>query len=541
MKWLVNERSDMVRDALMGVVRASGSAPVALLAGFPEHKVVVRADWRKDRVALISGGGSGHEPAHAGFVGPGMLTAAVAGEVFASPSVDAVLQAILAVTGEAGCLLVVKNYTGDRLNFGLAAERAKSVGYRVQMVIVSDDIALPDNPRPRGLAGTLFVHKIAGAAAEAGAPLEEVAALAARVAGAAASIGMALDSCAMPGGGHLRRIGEREVEVGLGIHGEPGSRSAALATADLLIADLAQQLALWPRLEGRRCALMLNNLGGLTQLEMMIALDALSKAPLWSQVDLLIGPAPLMTSLDMRGLSLSALVLEDEFASWLITPCGVGQWPAARPPVAVATVPGVEQARRQWQASAGPASAMLARLLDALEGAEGSLNALDARAGDGDTGTTVATAIRAVRAAFEGLPFGSTPDLLDALGDLVSRAMGGSSGVLIAIFLAGAANASRAGDDPAPALQAGLEAMKRHGGANPGDRTMIDALQPALAALAAGAGLSAAAAAAEQGASSTEIMLAARAGRASYVGAEHLRGNRDPGAHAVALAFAALL
>jgi len=130
--------------------------------------VVARGDWDKSRVAVISGGGSGHEPAHAGFVGKGMLTAAVCGDLFASPSVDAVLNAIVAVTGDRGCLLIVKNYTGDRLNFGLAAEKAKRYGLKVEMVIVADDIALPDNKQPRGIAGTALVHKIAGYAAEQG-------------------------------------------------------------------------------------------------------------------------------------------------------------------------------------------------------------------------------------------------------------------------------------------------------------------------------------------------------------------------------------
>jgi hypothetical protein len=143
------------------------------LDGYPFIRVVVRSDWDRSKVALVSGGGSGHEPAHAGFVGKGILTAAVCGDVFASPSVDAVLAGILAVTGPAGCLLIVKNYTGDRLNFGLAAERARAKGLKVNMVIVDDDIALPDLPQPRGVAGTLFVHKIAGAMAESGATLDD--------------------------------------------------------------------------------------------------------------------------------------------------------------------------------------------------------------------------------------------------------------------------------------------------------------------------------------------------------------------------------
>ena len=164
MAQFVNAKDDLVKEAIDGLLACSGGS-LARLDGYPHIKVVYRADWDRSRVALISGGGSGHEPAHAGVVGPGMLTAAVCGEVFASPSVEAVLAGILTVTGEAGCLLIVKNYTGDRLNFGLAVERARALGRKVEMVVVDDDIALPDLPQPRGVAGTLFVHKIAGAMA----------------------------------------------------------------------------------------------------------------------------------------------------------------------------------------------------------------------------------------------------------------------------------------------------------------------------------------------------------------------------------------
>ncbi len=167
MTQFINTKETLVTEAIDGMLRTAGGR-LARLDGYPHIKVVVRTDWDKSKVALVSGGGSGHEPAHAGFVGQGMLTAAVCGDVFASPSVDAVLAGILAVTGKAGCLLIVKNYTGDRLNFGLAAERARAFGLKVNMVIVDDDIALPDLPQARGVAGTLFVHKIAGALAEAG-------------------------------------------------------------------------------------------------------------------------------------------------------------------------------------------------------------------------------------------------------------------------------------------------------------------------------------------------------------------------------------
>ena len=167
MKHFFNRRENIVTEALDGLLRTSSSGTLARLDTYPDIKVIVRADWDKSRVAVISGGGAGHEPSHAGFVGRGMLTAAVSGEIFASPSVDAVLTAIRAVTGKPGCLLVVKNYTGDRLNFGLAAEKARAEGFDVEMVIVADDIALPDINQPRGVAGTLFIHKIAGHLAQA--------------------------------------------------------------------------------------------------------------------------------------------------------------------------------------------------------------------------------------------------------------------------------------------------------------------------------------------------------------------------------------
>ena len=174
MKHFFNRRENIVTEALDGLLLTSRPGMLARLDSYPDIKVILRADWDKSKVAVISGGGAGHEPSHAGFVGRGMLTAAVSGEIFASPSVDAVLTAIRAVTGPKGCLLIVKNYTGDRLNFGLAAEKARAEGFKVEMVIVADDIALPDLAQPRGVAGTLFIHKIAGFLAERGDSLEDV-------------------------------------------------------------------------------------------------------------------------------------------------------------------------------------------------------------------------------------------------------------------------------------------------------------------------------------------------------------------------------
>ena len=221
MAHLVNDQDSVVTDAIDGLIAASAGR-LTRLDGYPDVKVIVRADWSKDHVALLSGGGAGHEPAHAGFVGAGLLTAAVSGEVFASPSVEAVLAGIRAVTGAPGCLVIVKNYTGDRLNFGLAVERARAEGLDVEMVIVSDDVALVDSTQPRGLAGTLFVHKIAGAAAEAGATLADVAAAGRHAAESVRTIGVAVSGVAVPFHEPPRDFTEGTAELGLGIHGEPG-------------------------------------------------------------------------------------------------------------------------------------------------------------------------------------------------------------------------------------------------------------------------------------------------------------------------------
>lgn len=222
MKRFFNKRDTIVAEGLEGLLRSSYGAKLCRLTGADDIHVILRKDWSKDRVAVLSGGGSGHEPAHAGFVGKGMLTGAVCGQLFASPGVDAILAAIRSVTGEAGCLLIVKNYTGDRLNFGIAAEQAKALGLDVEVVIIGDDIALGRNSKARGIAGTVLVHKIAGAAAESGKSLVEVAALARKAAASLSSIGLALSDCSVYNPEQEPRLRDDEAELGLGIHGEAG-------------------------------------------------------------------------------------------------------------------------------------------------------------------------------------------------------------------------------------------------------------------------------------------------------------------------------
>ncbi len=533
---LTNARDAIVTDALTGLARLTPG--LTLLDGFPHVRVAIRTDFDGARVALVSGGGAGHEPAHAGFVGPGMLTAAVCGDIFASPSVEAVLAGILAVTGEGGCLLIVKNYTGDRLNFGLAAERARAMGRAVEMVIVADDVALPDIAQPRGVAGTLFVHKIAGAMAEAGAPLAEVAAAAREVAAAARTIGFSLTSCHVPGVSLEDRIPNGEAELGLGIHGEPGAmridHEDAASALDLMAEALLPEIG-----EGAHVALV-NNLGGATGLEMAICAGELLRGQISGRVAHVVGPAPMMTALDMRGLSISLLPVRPGWVEALSAPVPMPAWPgcvSVRDPAPREMPEGLAPLR--FTASSHPArEAILAAGCEAMIAAAPDLDALDGRTGDGDTGATLLAAARALLAAAPRLPMADEASLLWAIGQELGQTMGGSSGVLLAIFFSAAGEAAQDGAPTHRALEAGLARVMEVGGATPGDRTMIDALAPALAALPGG--MAAAAAAAREGADATAHMTRAKAGRSAYVGAHALQGHVDPGAEAVARLFAAL-
>ncbi len=531
MKQFMNSKDTLITEALDGVVRASGGALVRL-DGFPHIKVVLRADWDRAKVALVSGGGSGHEPSHAGFVGQGMLTAAVCGDVFASPSVDAVLAGILAVTGKAGCLLIVKNYTGDRLNFGLAAERARAFGLKVAMVIVDDDIALPDLPQARGVAGTLFVHKIAGAMAEAGADLDTIATAAQAVIRGAVSIGMSLDTCSVPGSPKEDRIGRGMAELGLGIHGEAGVEQVDFTGARAAMAMVADRLL--PHTGTTDHVALLNNLGGTTPLEMSVLAEELGRSALGARVKWIIGPAPLMTSLDMHGFSVSVLPVTPEQEQALAAPASPAAWPGMQRFGAVGLRPlpdGLTPIRPEPSAHPQRA-ALIARCCAALIAAEADLNALDAKSGDGDTGSTLASAARALAGSLDRMPLADTTQLFRAIGTELSQTMGGSSGVLLAIFFTAAGDAAAGGRNWIGALAAGLDRVQQVGGANPGDRTMIDAMAPALAALPQG--VTAAAAAARQGADGTARMARAKAGRSSYLSADKLTGHNDPGAEAVA-------
>ncbi|MFY2736922.1 dihydroxyacetone kinase subunit DhaK [Pseudocitrobacter faecalis] len=541
-RFFYDDRKQLVNDAIEGLVLSAPHGNLMRLDIDPAIRIVARSDWDKSRVAVISGGGAGHEPAHAGFVGKGMLTAAVCGDLFASPSVDAVLNAIVAVTGDRGCLLIVKNYTGDRLNFGLAAEKAKRYGLKVEMVIVADDIALPDNKQPRGIAGTALVHKIAGYAAEHGKSLSEVRDIAQQACDSVFSLGVAMESCNLPGSDDAQgRIKPGQVELGLGIHGEPGASVVeshnSKALIDMLVKPLKAQVG------DARVAVLINNLGGVSALEMALLTKELAHSGLQEQIAWLIGPAPLVSSLDMKGFSLSVLKLTPDFERALQADVETVGW---LKPVAFAPVKTVKHSKVYDDLDIRPSdnptvAARVSQIVQTLIQLENRLNALDAKVGDGDTGSTFALGARDIADLLDKgeLPLNNSAQLLQLVGDRLAMVMGGSSGVLMSIFFTAAGQSLQRGDALADALLKGLAQMKQYGGADLGDRTLIDALQPALEAL-RDKDLPAAAHAAKAGAEKTASMQKAGAGRASYVNSQNLAGVTDPGAVAVAEVFAAL-
>ncbi|MCR5639772.1 MAG: dihydroxyacetone kinase subunit DhaK [Lachnospiraceae bacterium] len=319
MKKLINNPENIVDEMLESMV-----------AAHPEYvkrvegaDVLVRAGGSAGKVVLISGGGSGHEPAHGGYVGKGMLDAAVAGAMFTSPTPDQVYEAIKAADGGKGVLLIIKNYTGDVMNFEMAADMAADEGVQVEQVVVNDDVAVENSTWTtgrRGIAGTIFVHKCAGAAAEAGKDLAAVKAVAEKVIANVRSMGMAVAPCTVPSAGKPSfELAEDEVEIGMGIHGEPGThrekiRSAEGTTNHLLDKILAEGIYK----KGDKVAVMVNGLGGTPLQELYVCNLAVTKRLAAEGITIaktLVGNY--MTSIDMEGYSVSLLKLDDELEGYL--------------------------------------------------------------------------------------------------------------------------------------------------------------------------------------------------------------------------------
>lgn len=319
MKKIINNPDFVVEDMLEGMTYAYPQ----YLKKLENANVVVRSNPKQGKVALISGGGSGHEPSHGGYVGYGMLDGAVAGAVFTSPTPDQVFEAIKAVATPAGVLLVVKNYTGDVMNFDMAKELAEMDGIKVDSVVVNDDVAVKDSTWTvgrRGIAGTVFIHKIAGAKAEEGASLEEVKAVAEKVIANVRSMGMALTPCTVPAAGKPNfTLGENEMEIGMGIHGEPGTHREPLKSADEIVAHLMERILDDMNLEeGSEVAVMVNGLGGTPLMELFIANRKVHKILAEKKVKIYktyVGE--FMTSIEMAGFSISVLKLDQELKSLL--------------------------------------------------------------------------------------------------------------------------------------------------------------------------------------------------------------------------------
>lgn len=563
LKSLINEPADVVTEFLEGYV--SSVQHVKLLEGSPDINVVVdTSPVRDSKVAIIAGGGAGHEPGQAGYVGEGMLSAAVSGNVFASPSAKAVLAAIRAVAGTAGCLLIVVNYTGDKLQFGLAAENAKAEGHKVEMVLVGDDCSLPGHgiAGRRGIAGVTLVTKIAGAAAAEGLSLHEVAAAAKEAASQCRSVGVATHICTLPGAGPSDRLGDDEMEVGMGVHGEPGASRQKMQTANNIAAqciDIIQQDGANDLLEGCQVAMLVNNLGSTPQMELYImaraALMYAQEKHKMNVVRLYVGT--FFTSLNMKGASLTLLPVDPRILARLDSPTQAPCWPKNKcevapdkkrlplPPGPTGDSSATRQTRpgKLTQQGAMLERALLAAATAILEHAQ-ELDELDQRVGDGDCGTTLAQGARGIKAdCGRRYPLNDAAATMAAVAQTVGHSMGGSSGALYQIFfiaLAAALKEKQTGEAWGEGAAGGLAAIQQYGGAKPGDRTMLDALAPAInsyqSKLSSGANVAAAvssaASAAAEGAQKTKSMKAA-AGRSSYVPEEALQDTSDPGALAV--------
>src|SRR5215467_5085844 len=323
MKKLINSPENVVLESIIGL----GAAFSDIIKVHTNPNYIVRADAPvKGKVALVSGGGSGHEPMHGGFVGRGMLDAACPGAVFTSPVPDQMLAATRAVNGGAGVLHVVKNYTGDVLNFEMAAELAEAEGIKVASVVTNDDVAVQDSlytAGRRGVGVTVLLEKIVGGLAETGAPLDQVAALARKVNDQGRSMGMALTSCTVPSAGKPTfELGEDEMEIGIGIHGEPGRRRVKLATAneitEMLATPIIEDLGLKA---GERVLAFVNGMGGTPLIELYVVANELAKILRGKDITIarsLIGSY--ITSLEMAGCSITLLRLDDDLIRYWDAP-----------------------------------------------------------------------------------------------------------------------------------------------------------------------------------------------------------------------------
>lgn len=322
MKKIINNPTDVVSEALMGMQAAYPDK----LVYTPKMEVISRKEKKTDKVAVISGGGAGHEPLHAGFVGKGMLDAAISGNVFSSPSPDRIGSAIEQVSCGKGVLMVIKNYSGDIMNFGLSADLAEMDDIEIAQVIVKDDVAVPDREEGtgrRGIAGTVFVHKIAGAKAEQGASLAEVKAAAEKAVRNIRTMGVAMTPCILPAVGKPGfQIADDEIEIGMGIHGEQGVETTKIKSAKEIAEILVGRILDDYDYSGSEVAVLVNGLGGTPLMELYILNLEVQKILEEKGIKAyrtFVGNY--CTSIDMTGASVTLMKLDDELKELLDAPC----------------------------------------------------------------------------------------------------------------------------------------------------------------------------------------------------------------------------
>lgn len=527
------------------------------------HGAVRAAPGAPGKVALLVGGGSGHYPAFLGYVGTGFADAAVAGDVFASPSAAWIHGVAKAANRGGGVIMGFGNYAGDVMNFGTAAERLRAEGIDARLLVVTDDVASApagERARRRGVAGDLPVFKIAGAAAEAGLDIDAVMAVAEKANGATVSFGIAFDGCTLPGQGKpLFAVDAGQVGIGLGIHGEPGiSTQAMVPAADLARILLDPLLAERPASHDGRVAVILNGLGRTKYEELFV---------LWHHLSGLLTEAGLtvvqpevgefVTSLDMAGCSLTITWLDDELEAFWRAPADAPAFrkgTVAAPQAAeardnhTASVAEVVPGSPQSQQAGHRVAALIGHVANALADAEEELGRLDAQAGDGDHGQGMARGSAAAAAAAEKavIAGAGAGTVLSLAGDAWADRAGGTSGALWGEALRAWGQVLGDADTPsalavARGAQAALEAIIRLGGAKVGDKTLVDALMPFVQVLneqvAAGESLGvawAAAAARATDAADATAQLTPRLGRARPL-AERSLGHPDAGAVSLAL------
>ncbi|KAI1152440.1 dihydroxyacetone kinase [Nemania diffusa] len=574
-KHFINDPAVLVDSALQSLTLTNPS--VALDAA---NKIIYRRPGHASQVSIISGGGSGHEPSFGAFVGSGLLSAAVAGTIFASPSAEQVRKAITSrVDTNKGVLVTVMNYTGDVLNFGMAVEKAKAAGLKVDMLVVGDDVGVGREKGGkvgrRGIAGTVLVHKIAGALAAQGAPLEQVSKVAKLTADNLVSVGASLEHVHVPGRAPLDpqaegSLGPDEIEIGMGIHNEAGSARAKIELPELVKTMLSQLLdkddkdRAFLNINSNEVVLLVNNLGGVSVLELGgITTEVVKQLGNWGIQPVRILSGTYMTSLNGLGFSISLLNVVNtdiggpSMIQLLDYPCEATGWSA---PVATTTWEAKNTNTREdtvtldqnvresgLKADAKAFTNSLTSGLEVLISVEPEVTRFDTVVGDGDCGIGLKRGAEAVLKHLKETQ--ATGDLVVDVANIVpviETSMDGTSGALFAIFLNALVHSLRAlsPGEATPqlwsnALKQSCEALSKYTPARPGDRTIVDALYPFVDTLGESGNVKEAAVAAKRAAEGTKGMRPSL-GRAVYVGGSGFETVPDPGAFGLASFFQGL-